>query len=196
MSNRSRPHVLYPGKVYAKPGRDRFTFIKMMDTVTYLHKLMASPSIHGGILRNPQKFDKLMSNPVCELFSKLQLDLDLIEVLDGKCLRILQRKFMDIPFMQQDFRNKSPRIYILSDSMLEPDAKYFKEGVMHSFPEPEIRVNFLNKFCQCLMAECMPHKVKKLVVHGLKDSGKTSWTNILLGIILMSKVASITEEHQ
>ena len=109
----------------------------MMDTETCLHKLMASPSIHEGILRNLEKLDKLMGNPACERFPQLQLDLDLIDVLDGKCLRISQRKFIDIPFTQQDFRYKSPRTYIPFDSMSEPDAKYFKEGIMNSFPEPD-----------------------------------------------------------
>ena len=147
---------------------------------------MASPSIREGILRNLEKLNKLMSNPACELLLQLQLDLDLIEVLNEKCLRISQRKFIDIPCTQQDFRNKSPKSHIPYDSMLEPDAKYFKEGIMNSFPEPEIRVNFLNKFYQCLLAGHMPHKVKKLVVHRPKDSGKTSWINIFLGIIAMS----------
>ena len=146
MSNLSRPHVLYRGKVYARPDSSRLTFIEMMDTETYLHKLMASSSIREGILRNLEKLDKLMSNPACELFPQLQLDLDLIEVSDGKCRRISQRKFIDIPFTQKDFRYKSPRAYIPFDSTSESDAKYFKEGIMNSFPEPEIRVNFLNKF--------------------------------------------------
>ena len=39
----------------------------------------------------------------------------------------------------------------------------------------------------------MPHKVRKLVVHGPKDSGKTSWINVLLGIIPMTDVATITQ---
>ena len=34
MSNLSTPHVLYQGKVYAKPDGARFTFIEMMDTET------------------------------------------------------------------------------------------------------------------------------------------------------------------
>ena len=37
---------------------------------------------------------------------------------------------------------------------------------------------------------------QKLFVHGPKDSGKTSWINVLLGIIPMSQVASITQERQ
>ena len=98
--------------------------------------------------------------------------------------------------MQQDFRNKPPRTYIPVDSTLDPDAKFFKEGILNSFPDPETRVNFLNKFYQCLMAGKMLHKVRKLVVHGPKDSGKTSWINVLLGIIPMTDVASIIQERQ
>ena len=137
-----------------------------------------------------------MSNPACELFPQLQLNLDLTEVLDGKCLRISQRKFIDIPFTQKDFRNKSLRTYVPFDSTLEPDAKFFKEGILNSFPDPETRVNFLNKFYQCLMTGKMPHKVRKLVVHGPKDSGKISWINVLLGIIPMTDGASITQERE
>ena len=87
-------------------------------------------------------------------------------------------------------------MFISYDSSAEPDAKFFKQGILNSFPDPETRVNFLNKFYQCLMAGKMPHKVRKLVVHGPKDSGKTSWINVLLGIIPMTDVASITQERQ
>ena len=73
---------------------------------------------------------------------------------------------------------------------------FSKEGILNSFPDPGTRVNFLNKFYQCLMSGKMPHKVRKLVVHGPKDSGTTSWINVLLGIIPMTDVASITQELQ
>ena len=56
MSNFSKPHVLYQGNIYAKPDSARFTFIEMMDKETYLHKLMASPSIREGILRNQKNW--------------------------------------------------------------------------------------------------------------------------------------------
>ena len=46
------------------------------------------------------------------------------------------------------------------------------------------------------MAGRMPHKVRKLVVNGLKDSGKTTWASISLGIIPMKFVASVTQEAQ
>ena len=54
---------------------------------------------------------------------------------------------------------------------------------MNYFPEDEIRANFLNKFYQCLLAGRMPHKVRKLVFYGPKDSGKTNWFRVFLSII-------------
>ena len=88
-------------------------------------------------------------------------------------------------------------MFISYYSSAEPDAKFFKQRDFEFIPDPETRgVNFLNKLYQCLMADKMPHKVRKLVVHGPKDSGKTSWINVLLGIIPMTDVVSITQEQQ
>ena len=77
-----------------------------------------------------------------------------------------------------------------------PQPKYFKDAIMNSFPEDEIRANFLNKFYQCLLAGRTPRKVRKLVVYGPKDSGKTSWFQVFLGIIPIQYAASITQEKQ
>ena len=46
------------------------------------------------------------------------------------------------------------------------------------------------------MAGRMPHKVRKLVVKGQKDSRKTTWTSVFLGIIPIKFVAYITQEAQ
>ena len=41
----------------------------------------------------------------------------------------------------------------------------------------------------------MQHKVRKLVVVGASDSGKSSWANILFGIIPRNKIAILTKEQ-
>ena len=87
-------------------------------------------------------------------------------------------------------------MFISYESSVEPDAKFFKQGIFNLFPDPETRVNFPNKFYQCPVAGKMPHKVRKLIVHGPKDSEKTSWINLLLGIIPITDVASFTQERQ
>ena len=42
----------------------------------------------------------------------------------------------------------------------------------------------------------MPYKIRKLVLCGPKDSGKTSWVQVLFGIISLTNVAAITQEKQ
>ena len=68
--------------------------------------------------------------------------------------------------------------------------------MLNSFPDLRERMKFLNKFYQCLMAHRMPHKTRKLVVYGPKDSGKTNWFHVFLGVIPMKFIASITNEKQ
>ena len=46
------------------------------------------------------------------------------------------------------------------------------------------------------MAHRKPHKIRKLVVWGPKDSGKISWFDVFLGLISMKFIASITNEKQ
>ena len=77
-----------------------------------------------------------------------------------------------------------------------PEPKYFKEGILNSFPDLNERIQFLTKYYQCLMAHRMPHKIRKLVVWGPKDSGKTGWFSVFLGLIPMKFIASITNEKQ
>ena len=69
-------------------------------------------------------------------------------------------------------------MFSLFDAGALPQPKYFKDAIMNSFPEDEVRVNFLNKSYQCLLAGRMPHKLRKLVVYEPKDSGKTSWFEV------------------
>ena len=77
-----------------------------------------------------------MSNPARELFSQLKLDLDLIEVLNGKSLEISKRKFICTPLKENDFRKTSQRMFISFDSSVEPDEKFSsKEFWIHSLTQ-------------------------------------------------------------
>ena len=71
-----------------------------------------------------------------------------------------------------------------------------EEAILNSFPRLNERVNMSNKFYQCLVADRMPQKIRKLVVVGPRDSGKTSWAAIFRRIIPLDKIASITYENQ
>ena len=102
MDRFENPQILCNGLVYVKPKTAKFTFVQMMDTERYPLKLMESSALREGILNHLTTSHKLMSNPACELFPQLTLDLDLIEVEEGKCFKISQRNFTDSPFTQKD----------------------------------------------------------------------------------------------
>ena len=139
-----QPHALCKGMVYVKPPQVSFAFVEMTDLNTYLHI-------------------KLMSNTACDLFPKISRNLDLIEVLGGKCFKISERRFIDTPLKEGDFQKFSPRMFVEYNPDVEPEPLYFREGILNSFPEEELRAWFLNKFYECLMAGKMPHKRRKLV---------------------------------
>ena len=105
-----------------------------------------------GIIKHLNTLNRLMSNPSCELFPQLRLDLDLIEVSGGKFFQISKRKFIDCPLEAKEFGKVSPRMFVPFDAGAPPQPKNFKDAIMNSFPEDEIRANFLNKFYQCLLA--------------------------------------------
>ena len=191
-----QPHALCNGMVYVKPPQASFTFVGMTDPNTYLHKLMSNETLKHGILRNLTMLGKLMSNIACDLFPKISRNLDLIEVLGGKCFKISERRFIDTPLKEGDFQKLSPGMFIEYNPDVEPEPLYFKEGILNSFPKEELRARFLNKFYECLMAGKMSHKTGKLVLCGPKDSGKTSWVQVLLGVIPLRNVATITQEKQ
>ena len=98
-----QPHALCNGMVYVKPPQASFTFVKMTDPNTYLHKLMPNETLKHGILRNLTMLVKLMSNIACDLFPKISRNLDLIEVLEGKRFKISERRFIDTPLKEGDF---------------------------------------------------------------------------------------------
>ena len=79
---------------------------------------------------------------------------------------------------------------------VEPEPLYFIEGIHNSLPKEKVRARFLNKLYECLMAGKMPHKTRKLVLCGPKDSVKTSWVQVLSGVIPLRNVATITQEKQ
>ena len=191
-----QPHALCNGMFYLKPQQASFTFVEMTDPNTYLHKLMSNETLNHGILRNLTMLVKLMSNTACDLFPKISRNLDLIEVLGGKCFKISERKFIDTPSKEDDFQKLSPRMFIEYNPDVEPEPLYFREGILNSFPEEEARARFLSKFYECLLAGKMPHKTRKLVLCGPKDSGKTSWVQVLLGVIPLRNIATITQEKQ
>ena len=131
-----------------------------------------------------------------KVIPQIIFDYDFFEVIGDRYLKLSSRMFVQCPYTEQDVGKISPRCfkpYQLED-LIDFDPSYFRSSLENSFPELQERVNFINKFYQCLLCHQLPHKVRKLVVVGDSDSGKTSWANILFGLIPENKTAVLTKE--
>ena len=189
-------HALYRSAIYTTPDNAKVTYVRMMDVSSYLNKLLANEALNNDLLRHFQSVEKILSHPACEMIKQIEFDLDLIEVSNGFCFSISQRKFVENPIPPSKVGKLSPRAFVPYDCSTPPQPRYFKQGILNSFPEEAKRVNFLNKFYQCLLANKMPQKTRKLVVAGPRDSGKTSWANVFHRIVPPECIASVTNEGQ
>ena len=189
-------HALYRSAIYALPDKAKLTYVRMMDVSTYLNKLLANDALNDDLIRNFQAVERILSHPACEIVQQIQFDLDLIEVSNGFCFSISKREFVPNAIPPSKIGKVSPRAFVTYDCSTPPEPRYFEEGILNSFPDLEERVNFLNKFYQCLFAFKMPQKTRKLVVAGPLDSGKTSWCKVFHRIIPPEYIASVTNEGQ
>ena len=119
----------------------------------------------------------------------------MIEINGGKCVKLSSRCIVKTPLEASDIGKVSPRIYCdYTLKRTSGDGGYFSHSIINSFPEVPKRVEFLNKFYQCLLYGQLPHKAKKLVVCGANNSGKSSWARIFFGLMNRSKIVSVTKE--
>ena len=154
-------NALHRSTVYTIPENAKITYVRMMDVSTYLNKLLANDALNNALVRNFQAFERILSHPACEIVQQIEFDFDLIEVSDGFCFSISKRKFVANAIPSSKVGKVSPRAFVPYDCSTPPQPRYFQEGVLNSFDHLEERVNFLNKFYQCLLAFKMPQKNKK-----------------------------------
>ena len=160
-----------------------------------VNKLMVSEIIGEEIVKFSKRMIEIISHPQCEVIRQIRFDWDLTEVLDEYCFSVRKRDFIECPIDNKDIGIVSPRAYAPNyNSKEDPVSLYFKESIENSFPNLATRINFLNKYYQCLTVGKFPHKCPKLVVAGPRDSGKSTWASVFLSIIPVRYIASITKE--
>ena len=167
----------------------------MMSAESYVNKLIVSEIIGEEIVKFSKRTIEIISHPQCEVIRQIKFDWDWIEVQDEYCFSVRKRDFIECPIDTKDIGIVSPRAYAPNyNSKEDPVPSYFKESIENSFPNLATRINFLNKYYQCLTVGKFPHKCPKLVVAGPRDSGKSTWASVFLSIIPFRSIASITKE--
>ena len=131
-----------------------------------------------------------------QLFPVIDFDFDYIELCNKDFFKFSSRSIVSSPFKDSDFGIISPRTFQNFDARKTKfsDARYFSESIEHCFPDITERVRFCNKFYQCFLCWQLPHKIKKLVVVGEKNSGKTSWSKVFFGLMPKEKIAVLSKE--
>ena len=112
------------------------------------------------------------------------------------CFSISKRDFIECPIETRDIGKISPTAYApYYNCKEEPVLLYFQQSIENSFPNLSTKINFLNKYYQCLTVNKFPHKCPKLVIAGPRDSGKSTWASVFLSIVPFHYIASITKER-
>ena len=189
-------HALYRSAICTIPDNAKMTYVRMMDFSTYLNKVFANDGLNNALVQNFQAVEKILSHPACEIVEQIQFDFDLIEVSKGVCFSISSRRFIPNAIPSSKVGKLSPRTLVPYDSSTAPQPGYFEQEILNSFGDLHEHVNFLNNFYQCLVAFKMPQKTRKLVLIGPRDSGKTSWCNVLHRINPPHFIVSVTSEGQ
>ena len=130
------------------------------------------------------------------MFPRIEFDYDFIELSHNKYFKFSSRCVVPCPFKQCDFGVTSPRAFQNFDVQRTKftEARYFSQSLEACFPDLTKRVRFCNKFYQCFLCWQLPHKTKKLVVVGEKNSGKTSWSKVFFGLMPKQKIAVLSKE--
>ena len=118
----------------------------------------------------------------------------MIEVNDGQCWSIKERRFLGNAIEEKEIGHLTPRAFSRYDPTKEPEPKYFKEILENSLPEADIEM-FCEDFVTLLNRNQKRHKEKVPCLTGAANSGKTSLFQPILGLVHHSNIATITKQR-
>ncbi|XP_066934470.1 uncharacterized protein [Clytia hemisphaerica] len=187
-------HRIHNGAIFEKEPNATYAFKYHSSIDEYLETLCANRKFGEKIDLHKEKIRSHMEAEFVKVLPSIEMDYDYIEVDGGWFFKFSTKGFVKGPFHEEELGKIAPRCYKNFDCNAECDSGCFATSVENSFPELRERVNLLNKFYQCLLCFQFPHKVPRIVTSGSNNSGKTSWANVLLGLIPHNNVAILSKE--
>ena len=117
---------LFDGCVYKKIPEAEYTYIYCSGVKEYLLRLLANAEVADQVAPYINPITNLLSEPACRLIKPIKLDYNFIEVNDGYCFNIWEKKFIKNPKTLKG----SPRAFVLYDYKddVVPYPKPFIEG--------------------------------------------------------------------
>lgn len=191
---KSCQYGLYRGKVYKKLDKAKYTYAFKCEARVFVNTLASNEHFKARLLREMKKVIEILSDPYCEVIRPLNINYDLIEVMNGQCWSIKERRFVANAIPETSIGVTSPRAFCKYDPSKEPEPKYFKEILENSLTEPEI-ASFCHDFLKLLDYNKKKHKDKVPCLVGDANSGKTSLFLPMLGIMHHSNIATVTKQR-
>ena len=187
-------YALYGGKVYKKCDKTKYTYSFKCEVEAFVNSLAANELFKARLLKDMKKVIEILANPHCQVIRPLCVDYNLIEVNDGWCWSIKERRFLENAVKDKDIGHVTPRAFSRYDPKKEAEPKYFKEILENSLPEAEIEM-FCEDFRRLLNHDQKRHKDKVPCLTGAANSGKTTLFQPILGIVHHSNIATITKQR-
>ena len=192
---RRKKLALKSGFVYKMPAGARVTFVRCASVETFINVIMGSVDIVGRVsVGHIKQLVSVFAHPDCSIYPQIEIDQDLIEVSGGMCWHLSQLKFVETPIGEEYIGRKTPRAFARYNHLKSPHPHHFITTIKNSFPDTNERLLFLTKWYHLALAHRHVMKLKKLMVVGKKNCGKTTLVNPLLNLIDEEKVASLTKE--
>ena len=90
-------YALHKGDVFKKNEASMYTFEHACSIKKFLSVLANNDQLKEIIITNFNKLESILADPECEFTQQLRINYDLIEVLDGWCFSLSQRRFVQNP---------------------------------------------------------------------------------------------------
>ena len=166
-------YALHRGEVYKKVASSKYTFQHCCKVKQFLSLLGNSEHFKETIVKHLNKLDSILGDPESEFPRQLRINYDLIEVSDGFCFSISERKFVENAIRESEVGRETPRAYVEYKHNKAPEPRYFKEILENSLSNTEVQF-FCEYFIRLLHYGAKQHKEKVLCLIGEPNSGKTS----------------------
>ena len=166
-------YALHGGEVFKKVACSKYTYQHCCSVKKFLSLLGSNDEFKDTIIKHLNKLVEILGDKECEFTKQLRINHDLIEVKEGWCFSVSQRKFVLNPIGDTNIGKESPRAFIDYEHTKVPQPGYFKEILENSLNETEI-AHFCEYFVRLLNCGIKQHKEKVLCLIGEPNSGKTS----------------------
>ena len=186
-------YALYRGTVYKKCEGATYTYSYKCDVKAFVNSLAANESFKARLPRDMKKVIDILADPDCEVIRPIVVNYNLIEVNEGKCWSVSERRFLNNAIPAEKMELVTPRAFSRYDSSKVPQPKYFQDVLENSLTENEIDL-FCEDFLRLLNFNQKKHKERVPCLVGEPDSGKTSLFYPILGLIHHSNVATVTKQ--